>query len=424
MKAENILIDGATGHAMMTDFGIARLAEATPLTSTGQMLGTVYYSSPEQVSGGRIDPRSDIYSLGVVGFLALTGVFPFDAELASAVLIAHVNTPPPSVLDLAPDAPRALAAVIDQCLLKDPRGRFQRCDELDAALAAVDLSARDADARPAPRATTPALVSDTEARAIWQRAADLQAMTGVRARPAPAARARDRERDDARTSGFQVADIRDAAVEAGIANRYVEHALAEHGLPSSVAVVPTPAVPSGPPAVVDRARSRGILVGGPTQLDYEIVVDGEMPSDDFDLLAEITRRATSDPGHVSEIGRSFAWHASPAKHIMHVSVRPRAGKTTIRVTEDLRQWAVGLFVGISAVGVVATMGPATIFLAPLVGFLGMQGFFGVISRRRQRAMRSLAQELAKQATDSIQAARKPKALLDAPPFNLPARADF
>ena len=71
VKAENILIDRATGAALVTDFGIARLAEAAPLTATGQVLGTVYYLSPGQVSGDSVDSRSDIYSLGVVGFLAL-----------------------------------------------------------------------------------------------------------------------------------------------------------------------------------------------------------------------------------------------------------------------------------------------------------------------------------------------------------------
>src|SRR4051812_17200616 len=73
IKAENILIDRETDTALVTDFGIARLAEAAPITATGQMLGTVYYVSPEQVSGDKVDARSDLYSLGVVGFFALTG---------------------------------------------------------------------------------------------------------------------------------------------------------------------------------------------------------------------------------------------------------------------------------------------------------------------------------------------------------------
>src|SRR5439155_25138193 len=114
VKAENILIERSTGRALVTDFGIARLAEATPLTSTGQVLGTVYYLSPEQVSGEAVDARSDIYSLGVVGYLALSGRFPFDAELASAVLIAHVTKTAPPLHTAAPDCPRAFADLVDR----------------------------------------------------------------------------------------------------------------------------------------------------------------------------------------------------------------------------------------------------------------------------------------------------------------------
>src|SRR5258708_21964546 len=84
MKTENILIDRTSGgRAMVTDFGIARLAEATPLTPTGQVLGPVHYLSPEQAPGDRVDGRSDLYSLGVAGFLALSGRFPFESNLAS-----------------------------------------------------------------------------------------------------------------------------------------------------------------------------------------------------------------------------------------------------------------------------------------------------------------------------------------------------
>ncbi len=130
VKAENILIDRTSGRALVTDFGIARLAEAAPLTSTGQVLGTVYYLSPEQVSGDPIDARSDIYSLGVVAYLAASGRFPFDAELASAVLIAHVTKRAPPVHTVAADLPRSLADLIDRCLAKDPDERFQRCGDM------------------------------------------------------------------------------------------------------------------------------------------------------------------------------------------------------------------------------------------------------------------------------------------------------
>src|SRR5690348_4321809 len=134
VKAENILIARATGSAMVTDFGIARLAEAAPLTATGQVLGTVYYMSPEQVIGDALDGRSDLYSLGIVGYVALTGRFPFDAPLASAVLVAQVNKPAPPVLTIAPSAPHALAEIIDRCLAKDPDARFQSGAELADAL--------------------------------------------------------------------------------------------------------------------------------------------------------------------------------------------------------------------------------------------------------------------------------------------------
>ena len=138
VKAENILIDGESGRALVTDFGIARLAESTPLTATGQVLGTVYYLSPEQVSGERVDARSDIYSLGVVGYVALSGRFPFDAELASAVLIAHVTKTPSPLHEISGDTPRALTDIVDRCLAKDPDDRFQTCDALITALSDVE----------------------------------------------------------------------------------------------------------------------------------------------------------------------------------------------------------------------------------------------------------------------------------------------
>src|SRR6185503_15732591 len=163
VKAENILIDRVSGRALVTDFGIARLAEAAPLTATGQVLGTVYYMSPEQVTGERLDGRSDLYSLGVVGYVALTGRFPFNAELASAVIVAQVTKLAPPVLTVAPAAPRALAEIIDRCLAKDPAARYQSGAELAKALARVEGEvARDA-SRAAAVSDAPARISEDEA---------------------------------------------------------------------------------------------------------------------------------------------------------------------------------------------------------------------------------------------------------------------
>src|SRR5687767_11618948 len=137
VKAENILLERRSGRAVVTDFGIARLAEAAPLTATGLVLGTVYYMSPEHVSGEPLDGRSDIYSLGVVAFHALSGRFPFDNEAASAVLVAHVTKRPPRLRDVAPTVPGAVADLVDRCLAKDPADRFASCAALSVALAEV-----------------------------------------------------------------------------------------------------------------------------------------------------------------------------------------------------------------------------------------------------------------------------------------------
>lgn len=251
VKAENILLERATGRALVTDFGIARLAEAAPLTATGQLLGTPHYVSPEQVSGDAVDARSDLYSLGVVGFLALTGRFPFEGELASAVLVAHVTRPAPSVAAHAAHVPPALAAIVERCLAKAPAARFADAESLVAALDAV-LDGTVADASGAGSAALPAAtaseraallpgdrpaggvrLSDAEAQAVWRRAAELQARTGVHARPVVVPRVRDAGRDLARRDGLAVVDVRGAALEAGIGAQWVEHALAEHGLSAS-----------------------------------------------------------------------------------------------------------------------------------------------------------------------------------------------
>ncbi|MGH7622777.1 MAG: serine/threonine-protein kinase, partial [Gemmatimonadaceae bacterium] len=177
VKPENILLDAATGRAMVTDFGIARVAEAAPLTMTGQVLGSVHYMSPEQVSGDRLDGRSDLYSLGVVAFQALSGRLPFDSESASAVIVAHVTKAAPPLLSVAPQLPPALASVVDACLAKSPDARYAT----GAALArALDEAWSD---KGRGGVFTPPLLSERQAQAVWQRAADLQAATA--SHPAP-----------------------------------------------------------------------------------------------------------------------------------------------------------------------------------------------------------------------------------------------
>jgi hypothetical protein len=136
VKPDNILLDDVTGRALISDFGIARVSSDGGGGTTGpRLLGTAQFMSPEQVSGGPADPRSDIYSLGVVGFFALSGRLPFDGADAMAVLAQHVTEPPPPLATVAPGVPRRLAQVIDRCLAKDPAARFPSGAALAAAIA-------------------------------------------------------------------------------------------------------------------------------------------------------------------------------------------------------------------------------------------------------------------------------------------------
>ena len=114
VKPDNILIESASGRPIVTDFGIARAAEAdSRLTATGVAMGTPAYMSPEQALGDRdVDGRSDLYSLGVVGYQMLAGEPPFSAANTPALLMKHVSESPRPIVQLRPDAPPALVGAI------------------------------------------------------------------------------------------------------------------------------------------------------------------------------------------------------------------------------------------------------------------------------------------------------------------------
>jgi eukaryotic-like serine/threonine-protein kinase len=137
IKPENILLERGTGRALVADFGIARRDDATPPTGSGNVVGTARFMSPEQGAGETVDGRSDLYSLGVTAFYALTGRFPFDAVDANALLVQHQTIPAPPVASLRAGVPPALAAAIDRCLAKDPADRFATAGDLADAVAVV-----------------------------------------------------------------------------------------------------------------------------------------------------------------------------------------------------------------------------------------------------------------------------------------------
>ncbi len=140
VKADNILLERGTGRAFLTDFGIARVADST-MTMAGQSLGTPQYMSPEQAAGETVDARSDLYSLGIVGFFALTGNVPFTAPTVAAILAMQVTREPPPVASVRADVPPKLAEVIDRCLRKDPDARWSSGADLAGALRAAQGAA-------------------------------------------------------------------------------------------------------------------------------------------------------------------------------------------------------------------------------------------------------------------------------------------
>ena len=143
VKPDNILLEAATGRAMVTDFGIASGGASLPDTDPGKLMGTAHFMSPEQAAGASIDGRSDLYALGVVGYLSVSGRLPFEAPNLPALLVRQANEVAPGVSRAAPGLPLAFASAIDRCLARDPAMRFGDGEALAAALAPAP------DARPA-----------------------------------------------------------------------------------------------------------------------------------------------------------------------------------------------------------------------------------------------------------------------------------
>jgi len=140
IKPHNVLVDGE-GRVKVTDFGIAR-AGTSQMTETGSIVGTAQYLSPEQAKGGEVDPRSDLYSLGVVLYELLTGKTPFDGETPVEIAMKHLSTTPQPPSKLRPDVPRELDMVVMRALAKNPDERYQSADEMEGDLERVARGAR------------------------------------------------------------------------------------------------------------------------------------------------------------------------------------------------------------------------------------------------------------------------------------------
>src|SRR5215510_11013638 len=141
LKAENILLEKSGGRAMLTDFGVALLRSLDPVRDeSAKAFGTPHYMSPEQAAGELdIDGRSDIYSVGVLGYYMLTGRLPFDGQAFEALAAQHIGGVFEPLASLAPDAPAELCAVIERCLMKERIDRWRTGRELADALVAIPI---------------------------------------------------------------------------------------------------------------------------------------------------------------------------------------------------------------------------------------------------------------------------------------------
>jgi serine/threonine protein kinase len=137
LKPANTLFD-REDEAFLSDFGIVKVVEDTANLTSGSIVGTAAYISPEQVYGDQdVSPRSDIYSLGAMLFEMLTGQRPFHAETPTKVMMKHVLDPTPNILAVNPDLPEDTAEVIYRAMAKDPLARYETAGALADALRAI-----------------------------------------------------------------------------------------------------------------------------------------------------------------------------------------------------------------------------------------------------------------------------------------------
>ena len=145
IKPDNVMVERATGRALVMDFGISRsmahpVASAASLTRVGEVVGTPEYMSPEQASGDVVDGRSDLYALGLTAHFAATGRTAVTGETTQKILVKQLTEAVPPIAAARPDLPAALAMAIDRCVAKEPDERFATAEALVEAIDAAQLA--------------------------------------------------------------------------------------------------------------------------------------------------------------------------------------------------------------------------------------------------------------------------------------------
>ncbi len=324
VKPENILF--SQGHPVVADFGIAKAistAGGVNLTRTGFPVGTPGYMSPEQAAGlTDLDPRTDVYSLAVVVYEMLVGELPGRWPTEEAVRAGRfLDAPSLHRPRLNEAGGRVEAALV--------RGLSTRHDQRTTT--PVDLIAElNGSAVPA---VGKRRYSDGEVQEIVKRAAELEATTPT-------------------ASGVMtIGGVEALAAEVGIASDAVRQA--ERAMRST-------------PAEAREPVRDSVWAGGPTALQYERVVEGELQELDYPALVEEIRSVLNNVGQVSQFGRSFSWIATrrgSSQRELEVAVSVRAGRTRILIKEGLAPLLGGVYGGIGG-----GMGGGG--LGPIIGILG------------------------------------------------------
>ncbi len=147
IKPDNIMIERATGRALVMDFGIARaitpVSDKPGLTRVGEVVGTPEYMSPEQAAGESVDGRADLYSLGLVAWFAMSGRTAVTGESTQRILVKQLTEPIPPLASVRSDLPTSLCDVVDRCCAKEADDRYATAEAVVEALDATQLATPD-----------------------------------------------------------------------------------------------------------------------------------------------------------------------------------------------------------------------------------------------------------------------------------------